>query len=222
MLGNHWSTLVQTSAREHTWPLLVTYQHSCGCCWPTCDLCCTRSSRNPVCSHICACSSGSGRTHLCLQGHAHTKVPAVRQIKVSFPAKRQNGTAETGWLTYTAVSTPLVAHGALAGVGTFGVVARLFGTASVSASGTFIYVCRKKTHTQTPKSYRDEAARESSFPFKNASLVKTINMFGLHDLCDLWCVNCVSSQSQTCDHRAPWASCTSTQRTRSHKERAAK
>lgn len=142
--------------------------------------------------------------------------------KWALPAKRQNGTAETVWLTYTAVSTPLVAHGALAGVGTFGVVARLFGTASVSASGTFIYVCRKKTHTQTPKSYRDEAARESSFPFKNASLVKTINMFGLHDLCDLWCVNCVSSQSQTCDHRTPWASCTSTQRTRSHKERGAK
>lgn len=60
-----------------------TYQRSCGCCWPTCDLCCTHSSKSPACSHIHACSSGSGHTHLCLQGK-HTnilKLCAVRQIR---------------------------------------------------------------------------------------------------------------------------------------------
>lgn len=86
--------------------------------------------------------------------------------KWALPAKRQNGTAETVSLTFTAVSTPLVAHGALAGVGTFGVVARLFGTASVSASGTFIYVCRKKhTHTNTKESPRWGCAQEE-FPIQ--------------------------------------------------------
>lgn len=49
----------------------LTYQHSCGCCWPTCDPGCTHSSKNPVCSHICVCSSGSGHTRLCLQGDTH-------------------------------------------------------------------------------------------------------------------------------------------------------
>lgn len=47
----------------------MTYQHRCGCCWPTCILCYNRSGTIPACSHMRACSSGSDRTHLCLQGH---------------------------------------------------------------------------------------------------------------------------------------------------------
>lgn len=65
------TSMLSTEAK-HAW-FLATYQHSCCCCWPTCDPRCTRSSTSPACSRICACSSGLWHTRLCLQENTHTR-----------------------------------------------------------------------------------------------------------------------------------------------------
>lgn len=124
--------------------LFVTYQHRCGCLETNGNPCCTRSSKSPGYSHICACSSDSGYTHLCLQEKLITK----KTIFI-YPDHWEITWGQSLFgiaLTNTTVSVFLEAKRTLAHIGASGVKARLFRPTGVSACCTFIYICSKHIH----------------------------------------------------------------------------
>lgn len=116
----------------------VTYQYSCGCCWPTCDLHCTRSSMNLGCSHICACNNESGSIRLCLPENTSDR-GHVPSLNYNRPIRLDSCNASDG-LTYTVFSTPLVALRTLTGVRALGVDACLLRATRVPSGRTLIDV----------------------------------------------------------------------------------
>lgn len=165
----------------------MTYRHKCGCCWPTCILCYSHSGTIPACSHTRACSSGSERTHPCLHGHTDMGDQARdKALKRGWtkPIRPPLPELDTSYYHVTNPYSGLHFSGSLED----NCRCRSLWCCSTSARDhkrvflLYIRLCLQWTHTTG-------AVRGG-----RASAAGGIDLFGLHEPCVHWCVNC-SSQS---------------------------